>query len=164
MHGLADRRVFHVQIVADGRDDDLAGIHADPDRDRHAVGPLHFFRIAGDALLHPQRSITGPHRVILMGDRRAEQRHDAVAEHAVDGALIAMDGIDHQLDHGVEKLLRILHVAAGNHLQRAFDVGKQHRDLLALAFQRRLGRENFVDQMLRRVIARRRIATVPDRR
>ena len=40
MYGLADDGVFHVQIVADRRDDDFAGVDADTDHDRHAMSGL----------------------------------------------------------------------------------------------------------------------------
>ena len=36
MRGLADRRVVHVQIVADRSDDDLTGVEADTNLQRHA--------------------------------------------------------------------------------------------------------------------------------
>jgi hypothetical protein len=34
--------------------------------------------------LHPERRIAGPHSVILMGERRAEESHDPVAHDVVD--------------------------------------------------------------------------------
>ena len=42
--------------------------------------------------LHSERRITGPDSVILMRYRRAEQRHDAVAQYLVDGAFVAVHG------------------------------------------------------------------------
>jgi hypothetical protein len=42
--------------------------------------------------------------VVLVGHRRAEQRHDTVAHDLVDGALVPMDGLHHEPEHGVQKL------------------------------------------------------------
>ena len=80
--------------------------------------------------------------MILVGERRAEQRHDAVAHHLVDGALVAVDRLHHALEHRVEERARLLGVAVGEQLHRALEVGEQHRDLLALAFERALGGED----------------------
>ena len=73
--------------------------------------------------------------MVLMGDRRPKQRHDAVAHDLVHGALVAVHGVHHALQHRVEELARLLGIAVGQQLHRAFEVGKQHRDLLALAFR-----------------------------
>ena len=70
-----------------------------------------------------------------MGERRAEQRHDAVAHHLVDGALVAMDGLHHPLEDGIEELARLLGIAVGEQLHRALEVGEEDGDLLALALE-----------------------------
>ena len=93
----------------------------------------HLLGVRADRLLHPQRGVAGPHRVVLVGERRAEERHDPVAHHLVDGALVAVDGLHHPLEDGVEELARLLGVAVGEQLHRALEVGEEHRDLLALA-------------------------------
>ena len=73
--------------------------------------------------------------MILVGQRRAEQRHDAVAHDLVDGALVAVDGLHHAFEDGIEELARLLGVAVGEQLHRALEVGEEHGDLLALAFE-----------------------------
>ena len=82
--------------------------------------------------------------MVFMGQRRSEQRHNAVTHDLVHGALIAVHGFYHAFQHRVEELPRLLGVAVGEELQRALHVGEQHRDLLALAFQRRAGGENLL--------------------
>ena len=77
-----------------------------------------------------------------MGQRRAEQRHNAVTHDLVHGALIAVHRFHHTFQHRVEELPRLLGVAIGEELQRALHVGEEHRHLLALPFQRRAGGEN----------------------
>src|SRR5260370_549019 len=41
--------------------------------------------------LHPKRSISSPYRMILMGDRRAEEGHNPVTHHPVDSAFVSVD-------------------------------------------------------------------------
>jgi hypothetical protein len=91
------------------------------------------------------------HPVILVCERRAEERHDAVAHHLVDGALVVVDGLHHQLEDGVQDLARLLGVAVGEQLHRALEIGEEHSDLLALAFKCSLGRQDFLGQVLGRV-------------
>ena len=86
-----------------------------------------------------------------MSERRAEERHDAVAHHLVDGAFESVDGFHHVLEDGIKKLARFFRVAVGQQLHRPLEIGEQHRHLLALAFERGLGGEDFLDEVLRRV-------------
>jgi hypothetical protein len=60
-----------------------------------------------------------------------------------------VDSRHHAFEHWVKNRLRLFGVAVGQQLHRAFQIGKQHRDLLALAFERRLGGEDFLGQILR---------------
>ena len=86
--------------------------------------------------------------MILVGERRAEERHDPVAHHLVDGALVAVDRLHHPLEHGVEELPRLLGVAVGEQLHRALEVGEEHRDLLALALEGGLRGEDLLGEVL----------------
>jgi hypothetical protein len=129
----------------------LARIEAHAHLDRNAFAAAHAFGIALDGLLHAQCRIASPHCVIFAGERRAEQRHDAVAHDLVDGAFVAMHRFHHLIEHRVEQLARLLGVAVGQQLHRSLEIGEQHGDLLALAFDRGLGREDLVGKMLRRV-------------
>jgi hypothetical protein len=60
--------------------------------------------------LHAQRGVAGADRVVLVGDGRAEQRHDPIAHHLVDGALVVMDGLHHAFEHRIQKLAGFLGV------------------------------------------------------
>ena len=71
--------------------------------------PLH-------ALLHPERGVAAPHGVVLVGERRAEERHDSVAHDLVHGALVAVDGFHHVFKDGIEKLARLFWVTVGKQL------------------------------------------------
>ena len=153
---LADGRVVHVEIAADGAHDDLPGVQPDADLDHGRVRASHLVRVLLHALLHPERRVAGPHRVVLVGERRAEERHDPVAHHLVDRALVAVDRLHHALEHGVEELARLLGIAVGEQLHRALQVGEEDRDLLALALQRRLGDQDLFREVLGGVCIRRR--------
>jgi hypothetical protein len=62
-----------------------------------------------------------------------------------------MGGFHHPLEDRIQQLPRVLGIAIGEELHRALEVGKEHRDLLALAFEGRLGGDDPFGKMLRRV-------------
>jgi hypothetical protein len=86
--------------------------------------------------------------MVLVGDGRPEQGHDPVAHHLVHGPLVAVDRLHHALEHGVEELACLLGIAVGQELHRAFEVCKQDRSLLALAFQRGSRGDDLLGQVL----------------
>jgi hypothetical protein len=80
--------------------------------------------------------------MVLVGERRPEQRHDPVAHHLVDCALVAVHRFHHVLERRVEQLPRLFGIAVGEQLHRALEVGEEHRDLFALAFEGGPQRQN----------------------
>ena len=144
---LANGRVVHMQVVADGPHHDLAGIEADPDLDLDPVGMADFVTVASNRLLHGQGRIAGPHGMVFMRNRRAKQGHDAIAHHLVDRAFVAVDGRHHALQHRVEELPGFLGIAVGQQLHGALQVSKQHGDLLALAFEGSFGVQDFLSEV-----------------
>ena len=98
--------------------------------------------------LHPERRVARPHGVVLVGERGAEERHDPVAHHLVDGALVAVDGLHHVLEDRIKELPRLLGVAVGEQLHGALEVGEEHRDLLALALQGGLRGQDLLGEVL----------------
>ncbi len=155
VRGLTYRRVVHVKVAADRAHDDFAGVEPDPDLDRDPFGALDLLRVASDGLLHPERGVAGAHGVVLVRDRGAEERHDPVAHHLVHRALVPVDRLHHALDDGIEQVTGLLGVAVGEELHRPFEVGEQHRDLLALADHGGAGGQDLLGQMRRRVGLRR---------
>jgi hypothetical protein len=103
--------------------------------------------ISADDLLHVQGGIARPYGVVFMRQRGPEQRHDAVPHDLVDRALIAVDGGHEVFEYRVKELPGLLGIAVGQEFHRAFEVGKEHRDLLALAFEGGLGLENLLCQV-----------------
>ncbi len=77
--------------------------------------------------------------MVLVRDRRAEQRHDAVAGELVDRALEAVDALAEDREEALHDLAPLLGVAALGEVHRAHHVGEQHRHVLALPFQHAAG-------------------------
>ncbi len=98
-------------------------------------GPLDVVAVRGDPLLHPERGVARADRVVLLGDGRAEQRHDPIAQHLGHGALPAAHRLDHVLDDLVEERRGLLGVVARQHRHRRGDVGEEDADVLALPGQ-----------------------------
>ena len=104
------------------------------------MGLPHLCTVAADGLLHGECGIAGPYSVVFMRDRRPKQGHNAIAHDLVHGPFIAMHGRHHALQHRVEELAGLLRVTVTQEFHGAFEIGKQHRDLLAFAGQRTAGR------------------------
>jgi hypothetical protein len=82
--------------------------------------------------------------VILVGNGCSKQRHNTIAEHLVHGTLIAMHGVHHAVEGGVQELLGSFRIKAADELGRILEVGKEYCHPFALAFQGTTGRENFL--------------------
>jgi hypothetical protein len=73
--------------------------------------------------------------MVLMGNRRPEERHDAVTDDLIDRAFIAMYRLHHALQHRVDKCPCVFGIAVGQQLHRSLQVGEEHGHLLTLAFE-----------------------------
>ena len=146
---LTNGGVVHAQVRADRADHDLAGVETDPDRKLDPVAAAYLLGVATHAGLQVERGVAGPDPVILVGDRRSEQRHDPVPHHLVHRALVAVHRLHHAFDHGIEQLPRLLRIAVREQLHRRLEVGEEHGDLLALALESTPGREDLVCEVLR---------------
>ena len=111
VRGLAHRRVVHVQVVANGPHHHLAGVEPDADLQRQAVRAAHLLGVAAHGGLHGQGGVAGAHGVVFVGKRRPEQGHDAIAQHLVHRALVAVHGVHHALQRRVEELLGVFRIA-----------------------------------------------------
>ena len=77
------------------------------------MGAPHFLGVPTDGGLHVEGRITRAHPVVLVSERRAEDRHEPVAHELVDRALIAVNSLHHAFEDGVEELACVLGIAVG---------------------------------------------------
>ena len=89
-------------------------------------------RVLGDVVEHLQRRVASPAGMVLVGDGRAEDGHDAVAGELVDGALEALDRFREDGEEALHDLAPLLRVLTLGQVHRAAHVGEEHRYLLAL--------------------------------
>jgi hypothetical protein len=96
---------------------------------------LRLIRVEVDPPLHPERGIASTDRMVLVADRRTEERHDPVTHHLVHGPFVVMDRLHHPLENGIKNLSCVLWVTVGKQLHGAFKIGEEDGDLLALALE-----------------------------
>ena len=87
--GLAARRVTR---------DDLAGVDADPQRDRLADPPLELLVQHGEASLHLERGPARAQRIVLMGFRHAENGQHCIADELLHGATVPLERGPHLVE------------------------------------------------------------------
>ena len=92
--------------------------------------------------------------VILVRDRRAEERHDAVARVLVHRALEPVHALGEDREEAVEDLVPLLGIDLLGQLHRPLHVGEEDGHLLALALERGARREYLLGEVLRGVRAR----------
>ena len=71
--------------------------------------------------------------MVFVRDGCPEQSKDTVAQRLGHIAVIAMDGVHHQLERGVDDGSRVLRIGAFDQCRRAFEIGKESRDGFPLA-------------------------------
>ena len=96
-------------------------------------------RILRHLLLHPQRRKESPLGMILMRDRRAEQREDSVAGGLHDVTVVAMHRVDHQFQRGIDNRARLFGIETLHQVHRSLDIREQRRHGFALAARSVLG-------------------------
>ena len=88
----------------------LARVHTDANLDRRAPLLAQLACVALDVLLHLERREQGPLRMVLVRDRRPEQREDPITGGLHDITLVAMRRFAHQLERGIDEPARLLRV------------------------------------------------------
>jgi hypothetical protein len=83
MRRFSNGGVVDLQVAGDGAHDHFARVQPHTYLGENPLPSAHVLAVLLDRFLHPQRRIARAHRVILVGDRRSEQRHDPVAHHLV---------------------------------------------------------------------------------
>jgi hypothetical protein len=112
-----------------------------------AVGAADLFRIAAHGGLHGQSGVTGPYSVVFMGHWGPEERHDAVSEHLVHGAFVAVYGVHHDVQRWIQERAGLFRIEALDQLGRTLEVGKEYGHLLTLTLQGCARRQNFLGEI-----------------
>ena len=71
--------------------------------------------------------------MIFMGDGCTEEGEDTITEHLGDIAFIAMHGVHHQLECGINNRTGFFRIEPFDQRRRTFEIGKQRGDRFALA-------------------------------
>ena len=101
-----------------------------------------------------QRRVAGALRVVLVRERRAEQRHDAVARVLVHRPFEAVHAVGEDGEEPIHDAVPVLGVDLLGERHRALHVGEEDGHLLALALHRRARRQDPLGEMARRVSPR----------
>ena len=155
MGRLPDSRVVHVEVVPDGAHHHLARVETNADVDREPAVAVQLFGVRLHRLLHPERRVTRAHGMVLVSERRAEERHDAITHHLVHRALVAVHRFHHPLEHRVQEFAGVLGIAFGQELHRALEVGEQDGHLLSFTLEGGLRADDLLGEVFRGVRGRR---------
>ena len=139
VRGVAGRGVVHLELVADGAGDHHTRVYADARAQRHAALRLEALGEPAELALDRERR---QHRAlgrVLVRDRRAEQRHQAVARELVHDAFEAVDLAEHELEVLADDLAVLLGVEPLGERRRADQIAEEHGRALALARDRARG-------------------------
>ena len=149
VRGVADGGVVHAQVVADAADHHDARVDADAHAEIDAVRVGELLAQRLERALHAERSQHGAPRRVLERDRRAEDRHDAVAGELVHRALVAMDLVEQQREAAVHHRVQLLRTEALGDRRRIDQIGEEHGHVLALALERRARAQDALGEVLR---------------
>jgi hypothetical protein len=114
-------------------DDDRARVDPDANRKVDVVGVLHLLGVRLDGPLDRERRAHCALGVVLVGDRRAEEREHLVAHQLCNRALVAAHLLGHEPHDLVDQELRALRAELLGDRGRTDHVGDQRRDDAALA-------------------------------
>ena len=94
-----------------------------------------FLPIALQGFPNPKRRIDRALGMVLMGDRRSKQRHDAITPELVHGALVAVHLGQHQLEGAIHQAMDFfLGLKPFGERGKARNIHEEDRHLLALPF------------------------------
>jgi hypothetical protein len=149
--GFPDRRVVHMQIVANGPHHHFPRIETHAHAQLQATAAAYLLGVSTHGGLHGQSRVAGAQGVVFVGNGGPEQGHNAIAEDLVHRALKTVHGVHHVLEGRVKELLGGFRVEAADEFRRVLEIDKQHRHLLALPGEGRTGRQDLGGEIERRV-------------
>jgi hypothetical protein len=145
---IADGRVVHLQVVADGADDDRPGVDADARLEVEPALRQHGGIERRERPVNRDGGEDGAFRRVLVRHRGPEERHQAVAGERVHDALESVDLAERHLEVALDELAVLLGIELLGDRRRADEVAEHHGDLLALALDDSLRGEDLVRERL----------------
>ncbi len=134
--GPVDRRPDRDEVVsgplAQGADDDLAGVDADAHPRRHSEPALDLVTELGRRGRHGQTRADRSLGVVLVGAVQTEHRHDGVADELLDDPAVRLDGRLPAGEAGGDDGPGVLRVQLPGQDGEVHEVGEQDADQLAL--------------------------------
>ena len=91
-----------------------------------ATSAAYLIGIGAHRGLHGQGRVAGAQGVVFVGNGSTKQRHNAVAEHLVDGALETVHGVHHVVQRRMGELLGSFGIKAADEFGRVLEIGKEH--------------------------------------
>ena len=134
VHRVAHRRVLARGLRTDHPDHDGPGVDADADLEVD----LELGAEVVDRASHVEPAAHRAERIVLMRDRRAEEREHAVAHQSRDRPVVPRDGRVHARERLAHDLGPILGIHALGDRGRPGDVGEEHCDRPSFAGPGRL--------------------------
>jgi hypothetical protein len=101
-------------------------------RELEATLAPHVFGEHAELARQIQGGRAGALSVVLVGDRGAEERHDAVTGVLVDGPLVSVNAPGKDPEQAIQQAMPFFRIDALRELHRAHDVGEEDGDQLAL--------------------------------
>jgi hypothetical protein len=132
VRGVADRRVVGLEIAADRADHHWTGVDADAHEKLGALPAANLLGELHDGVADRQRGRDRAVGRVLVGDRCAEQSHEAVAGDLVDDALDPVDFTEGEPQVLVQQIMVLLGVEPLGDRGRPNEVAEEDRDELPL--------------------------------
>src|SRR5207253_5373182 len=122
-HRVAEDGVIHPDIRPDDPRDRVTGVYADVEGE--LLGVRELTSQARELLLHLERDEEGPRSIVLVSDRRAEQREQRVAGELLNVAVVAADDVAQPRYHGIDHLEQLFRVEQIGEASESRDVREQ---------------------------------------
>ena len=112
---------------------DLPSVQANPHfQGRTAAGKLAAVKLS-ESPVERERGLARAEGVVLLGQRRTEERHQAITGEVNHNTTMLADRLGHQARHTIKKSTGILRIRIGNQFRRIAEVGKEYGEVLPLA-------------------------------
>lgn len=126
VHRVAGHRIGFCTDRAEAAGDDGTAIDTDMQAERHAGAGVPALADLSGPTDHIECGPERPDRIVLMSDRRAEQRQQRIADELVDEAAISLDRLGHLFEQFVLQYPHDFRVDLLAQSREAAEIGKEH--------------------------------------